>query len=184
MRRAEKVLVVLNQALVGLMLAAVFVIVLVNVVLRYGFGASLAWGEETARFLMVAGAYFGAGLALREGRLVAITLVEDILPPRLRPILRGAVALLMIAFMAAIVWFGVQFAQFGWNKETMATQISRGIPYAAIPIGAGLFVLHSLFFFQRFVQARFEPEPMGASSGPSSGPPSGPPPSVPREGAR
>lgn len=156
MESLERHFVQVNRAIVGLLLAAVFGIVFVNVVLRYGFGTSLAWGGETARYLMIAGAYLGAGLALREGRLVAIEIFQDLLPENLRKILRYAIALLMIGFMAAIVWFGIQFAQFGWNKETMATQISRGIPYAAIPIGASLFVIHCLFFLRRFVRGDFE----------------------------
>ncbi|MEC9102481.1 MAG: TRAP transporter small permease subunit, partial [Pseudomonadota bacterium] len=73
MARAETILVVLNRALVALVLAAVFAIVFVNVVGRYGFGQSFAWVEEAARHLMILGAFSGAGLALREGRLVAIT---------------------------------------------------------------------------------------------------------------
>lgn len=158
MSRAERIFVLVNKAVVGLLLALVFAIVFANVVLRYGFGMSLAWGEETARFLMIAGAYFGAGLALREGRLVAIEVFQDLLPPLARTILRYAIAASMIVFMSFIVWFGFQFAEFGWDKETMATQISRGIPYAAIPIGAAFFVIHCILFLRRFVRGEFEIE--------------------------
>ncbi len=156
MARFEQMFVAVNRALVGLLLAAIFALVLTNVVLRYGFGSSLSWSEEVARFLMVAGAYFGAGLALREGRLVAIDIFVDALPSRIGHALRIAIAVLVIAFVVALIWYGVKFAQFGWNKETMATQISRGIPYMAIPIGAGFFLIHALFFFHRFVARDFE----------------------------
>jgi TRAP-type C4-dicarboxylate transport system permease small subunit len=64
----------------------------------------------------------------------------------------------MILFMCLVVWFGFQFAEFGWDKETMATQIPRGIPYAAIPIGAAVFVIHCLLFLRRFVRGEFEIE--------------------------
>jgi len=154
--RFESIFVAVNKAVVGLLLAAILVIVFTNVVLRYGFGSSFAWGEEVALFLMVAGAYFGAGLALREGRLVSITLFQDLLPEQFRRPVRYVIAALMLAFMAAVVWFGILFAEFGWNKETMATQISRGIPYLAIPIGAAVFIVHCLFFLRRFVDGEFE----------------------------
>ncbi|MEX0759954.1 MAG: TRAP transporter small permease subunit, partial [Tistlia sp.] len=84
MGRAERWFVEANRAVVALALAAIFVIVFANVVLRYGFGWSLSWAEETARFLMVFGAFAGAGLALREGRLVEIDLFVALLPRRLR----------------------------------------------------------------------------------------------------
>ena len=156
LERFERIFLVVNRAAVASILAAIFLIVFTNVVLRYGFGWSFSWGEETARYLMVAGAYLGAGLALRENRLVAIDLFVDLLPAALRLFVRYGVAVLMIVFMVALVWVGIRFAMFGANKETMATQISRAIPYSAIPIGAALFVIHSLFFIKRFVARDYD----------------------------
>ena len=155
MSRLESLFVEANRAIVALALAAIFVIVFVNVVLRYGFGWSLAWAEETARFLMVFGAFAGAGLALREGRLVEIDLFVATLPRPLRLAIRWATVLAMGGFMAALLWLGIRFVDFGWPKETMATQISRGIPYLSIPIGAALFLVHLLLFARRYVQERF-----------------------------
>jgi len=156
LQRFEKAFVAANKAVVGLLLAAIFAIVFVNVVMRYGFGRSLSWGDEIARFLMVAGAYFGAGLALREGRLVSIDLFQDFLSPRARVALRYAIAALMLVFMVIVIWLGVQFAAFGWNKTTMATNMPRGIPYLAIPLGAAVFSIHMLLFLKRFVRSEFE----------------------------
>ncbi|GAB5470324.1 MAG: hypothetical protein Kilf2KO_33540 [Rhodospirillales bacterium] len=156
MARLEGLLLQVNRALVAAALAAIFLIVFVNVVLRYGFGSSFAWAEETARFLMVFGAFAGAGLALRQGGLVAIEMLVDRLPRRLRLALRWGGLLVMGVFMALLVWFGWLFVEFGWNKETMATQISRGIPYMAIPFGAALFICHLLFFARRYVAGDFE----------------------------
>lgn len=163
MDRFDRYLTALNKALVALLLAATFGVVIVNVVMRYGFGNSFAWGDEVARFLMIAGAFFGAGIALREGRLVAITVVQEMLPVMARKALRAAIAALMLAFMAALVWYGAAFAEFGWNKETMATQIPRGIPYLAVPIGAALFILHLLLHLRRFVRGEFR-EPGGTAT--------------------
>ena len=156
MDRFDRIFVAANRALVGGILAIAFAIVFANVVLRYGFGRSLSWAEEVARYLMVAGAYFGAGLALREGRLVAIDLFVEMLPARARIAARYAIAIMMIAFMAAIVWIGIRFAAFGYNKETMATQISRAIPYSVIPAGAALFIVHALLFMKRFARGEFQ----------------------------
>ncbi|MEX0758415.1 MAG: TRAP transporter small permease subunit, partial [Tistlia sp.] len=49
-------------------------------------------------------------------------------------------------------WLGIAFVEFGWSKETMATQIPRGVPYLALPIGAALFLVHLLLFAARYVQ--------------------------------
>ncbi|MEP3333175.1 TRAP transporter small permease [Sedimentitalea sp.] len=156
MARFERIFTAANRALVAGLLAAVFLIVFANVVGRYGFGASLAWVEEAARHLMILGAFSGAGLALREGRLVAITVLPDHLSAQLALLLRWIIVLVMFVFMAALLWLGVQFVAFGWNKETMSTGISRGIPYLAIPVGCAIFLVHLMLFARRFVAQRFE----------------------------
>jgi len=156
LRWLEGWIVAVNRAVVTAVLAIVFAIVFINVVGRYGFGASFAWVEEVARHLMILGAFCGAGLALREGRLVAITTVPDLLPEKYALALRWAIVAVMFAFMAAMGWLGIQFVEFGWNKETMSTGISRGIPYLAIPIGCALFLIQLAFFAKRFVAKDFE----------------------------
>lgn len=159
MQTLETWIVALNRALVALALAAVFVIVFANVVGRYGLGTSLAWVEEVARHLMILGAFCGAGLALREGRLVAITTVPELLPNAVARLLRWGIVIVMFGFMATMLWLGIQFVAFGWNKETMSTGISRGIPYMAIPLGCALFLVQLAFFAKRFVEQDFEPGP-------------------------
>lgn len=156
MKSLEAWVVALNRAVVAATLAVVFAIVFANVIGRYGFGASFAWVEEVARHLMILGAFCGAGLALREGRLVAITTFPDRLSPAAARILRWGIVVVMFAFMATMLWLGLRFVEFGWNKETMSTGISRGIPYLAIPIGCALFLVQLAFFAKRFVSQDFE----------------------------
>lgn len=151
MERFEAAFVGANRLIVAGLLCATFLVVIVNVVLRYGFGTSLAWGEETARFLMIAGTFLGAGLALRDRQLVAIELLQDIVPPHLRRVIRIVVAIVVLVFMGVLVWIGAEFASFGWDKQTMATGISRGIPYLAIPVGAAVLCVHLLLGWRRFV---------------------------------
>lgn len=156
MNALERHLVALNRALVALVLGAVFVIVFVNVIGRYFFGESLAWGEEAARHLMVFGAFCGAGLALRDGRLVSIDLIPDLLPKPATLAIRWLGVALMAVFMAVVLWLGAEFAAFSWRNQTMSTGMSRGIPYLSIPIGCGLFLIHLAFFARRYVRGEFQ----------------------------
>lgn len=141
----------LNQALIGLMMAVMFVLVFTNVVTRYGLGFSIAWAEEVASFLMIWVTFLGAGLALREGRHVAIDVLQDRLPERARRGLRLVLALVILAFLALLTWLGVHFVLFGWRSVTFVTQVPRGIPYLAVPIGCAMFALHLLLILRRFV---------------------------------
>lgn len=156
LRRMEMIIVELNRMLVAAILASVFLIVFINVIGRYGFSHSFAWVEEAARHLMILGAFAGAGLALREGRLVAIVAVADMVPARFARALRWIIVAIMFAFMATMLWLGIKFVEFGWNKQTMSTGMSRGIPYLSIPIGCALFLIQLAFFARRFVAEEFE----------------------------
>ena len=169
LERFDRQYVRANRVLVGALMVAMFVLVFTNVVTRYGFGFSLAWGEEVARFLMIWVTFLGAGLALREGRHVAIEILQDRLPAPARRWLRLALAVLILAFLAFLAVLGAQFVAFGWDKIMMATQMSRGIPYLAIPLGAAMFALHLVLIFRRFLERDWE-DTGPAGDGPQSRP--------------
>ena len=156
LRQFESWFVAMNRALVAFALAAVFAIVFVNVVGRFGFGRSFSWVEEAARHLMILGAFAGGGLALREGRMVAITFLPDMLPPALARLVRWGIVIVVFAFLVVLTWLGIQFVQFGWNKQTMSTGMPRGVPYMAIPIGCLIMLVHLALFARRFVADDFD----------------------------
>ena len=83
-----------NRAVVFAMMAVMTTLVFINVIARYLFNFSIIWAEEISQYLMIWIAYLGAGLALREGRHVALELLHDRLTPvltrRLRMVLGGS----------------------------------------------------------------------------------------------
>lgn len=152
----DRFLVRANQALIGVMMLAMFILVFVNVVGRYGFDVSYAPAEEISTFLMIWVAYLGAGLALREGRHAAIDMLQDRLPVRLRRPLRVLLGAVILLFFGALAWLGVRMSIFGWAQETIATQIPTGIPYMAIPLGAVMLGLHLILAFKDWVDRRWQ----------------------------
>jgi TRAP-type C4-dicarboxylate transport system permease small subunit len=154
LRRLERAFVWLNQAIVMLMMMTMATLVFTNVVTRYVFGFSLNWAEETSRYLMIWVAYLGAGLAMREGRHVAIEYLQGLLPARVAPYARAVVALLILTFMVALAVLGAQIAQFAWRQRTPVLGLPQGAVYLAIPIGAGLFVLHFLSVLRDYLRQK------------------------------
>ncbi|WP_162628816.1 TRAP transporter small permease [Marinobacter bohaiensis] len=139
-----------NQALIAAAMAGMAILVMANVLCRYGFGVSLPWTEELSRFLMIAVTYLGAGLALREGRLVAVEFLQDLFPRFLMP-LRLLVALIIMVFLVVLAWVGVGFAQFAAGQETPVLGISASIPYMIIPVGASMLALHLVLILRDFL---------------------------------
>ena len=149
--KLEQIFLRTNQVLVGSMMGVMFVLVFVNVVTRYLFGMSFATTEEISTFLMIWITYIGAGLALREGRLAAIDLFQDMIPLKARRCFRALLGVTILLFFIILAYYGARMVQFGWSQETWATQIPRGIPYLAVPIGSVVFGLHLVIMFREWV---------------------------------
>jgi len=159
----EQVTVSVNRWIVIVMMAVMATLVFMNVICRYLLNFSIIWAEEVSQYLMVWVAFLGAGLALRQGRHVAIELLQDHLPSTARKMTRQLVALLLIVFMGILIVLGFQFVRFAWDQETPVLNIPLGIPYLAVPIGAVLLLIHIFFIYRAYIDGRFEaPESLEA----------------------
>jgi len=159
----ERVIVTVNRWIVISMMAVMATLVFMNVVSRYIFNHSIIWAEEVSQYLMVWVAFLGAGLALRQGRHVAIEILQDRLPSRARRMTRHLVALLLILFMGILIVLGFQFARFAWDQETPVLNIPLGIPYLAVPIGALLLLIHLFFLYRAYIDGHYDtPESLEA----------------------
>ena len=155
--RFERYFLEANRAVIFIMMAVMATLVFVNVVTRYVFNFSIIWAEEVSQYLMIWIAYLGAGLGLREGRHVAVEMLQDRLPTALGRRLRMAVGGLVVLFLGVVTVLGFQFAIFVWSQETPVLNISLGIPSLAIPIGTLLFALHLLLIFRNYVGKQYVP---------------------------
>jgi TRAP-type C4-dicarboxylate transport system permease small subunit len=155
--RFERSLVAVNKWIIFLMMAVMATLVFVNVISRYIFNFSIIWAEEVSQYLMIWIAYLGAGLALREGRHVALELLHDCLPVTVCRKLRMAVGVLVVAFLGWLTLLGVQYVVFVWNQETPVLNISLGIPSLAIPIGTLLFAVHFILMLRDYADRKFVP---------------------------
>lgn len=153
---AEAWFVRLNQWTVIALMATMATLVFVNVVARYVFNDSIIWVEELTQYEMIWIAYLGAGLALREGRHVAVDLIEQALPPGARRALRLALGLAILAFLGTLAVLGVQIAAFTWDQETPVLNVPAGLPYLGVPLGATMCALHLILVLRDFVDKRFE----------------------------
>ena len=158
--RLQHLFIKANYMAIGLMMGLMFVLVFFNVIGRYCFHFSLSAAEEISSFLMIWVTYIGAGLALRQGRHAAIDVFQGFLPEKARRITRAVLGVVILLFFAALAYYGTLLVIFGWSQETAATQISKGIPYLGIPIGAMVFGLHLVIMFREWMDKDWEKEPL------------------------
>lgn len=157
--RFERVFVGINRWLVIGLMASMATLVFINVIMRYLGGRSLIWVEELTQYQMIWVAWLGAGLALREGRHVAVDLLPDALPRMLQRFSRQLLAAAMAVFLLVLMVLGLQIVQFTWSQETPVLGWPAGLPYLAVPVGAACMLVHLLLFWREFVARDFEVPP-------------------------
>ncbi len=133
----------LNGFAIGAMLAVMLATVFVNVVGRYFFLISFGWIEEVSRYLMIWIVFLGAGLALREGMHVAVTILSD-LAGSVRPAFKWGAWALTFAFFLALAKFGYDYAMFASRQRSAMLQLPMWAVYLAVPVGSALVLVHML----------------------------------------
>lgn len=127
-----------------LLMAAVALMLVVQVTLRFGFSYSLPWPEEASRYLMIWVVMLTASRLVRYNELVRVDFLDALWPKRLLVYRNLLFRLIMIAMFCLMAYEGWLQAEFALPRTTAATQISWFWPYLAIPVGSVLVVLQLL----------------------------------------
>ena len=152
-----KVATAIERSLDALLLVALAVMVAsiaYQVFGRYVLNHAPGWTEEVARFLMAWITMLGSAAVIRAEGHIAVTVLADALPPRLREPVRWLRDAIIITMAGALVWYGYGFALIGGRRASPALEISMYWPFLAIPIGATLIAF--LLVLRRLGQLRGE----------------------------
>lgn len=131
----------LTEIGVGLTCAAMTVVVVIAVVLRYVLGEGLHFSEDLSRYLMVFVVFLSAALVLDEDRHIGIDVIRKRCGPRSRlwlSLLSQGLTFAFLAFLGLLsLW--ILPAQMKVMVVTMGG-FPLGVFYAAIPLGCGLMI--------------------------------------------
>jgi len=124
-------------------------IILVEVLRRYLFGATSAWGEMTARYAFVFLVYIAAAEVARTRDHIRIDIVPRMLGPRGRLWLYLYFDCLYLVLAGLVVWYSVQVMKLQVDTKTLMTgfDVNMAFAYAALPLGFGLLAFRVI---QRF----------------------------------
>lgn len=131
-------------ALVVLAMAAMTIIVAVQVGLRYGLNESLDWADEVSRLTFVWAVFLAIPLGIKRGSHVGMELLTGWLPGAARRALFRAVSLLATALMAIVAWQAVILVRDQWDEPMSTLDVSVGLFMLPLAIGAVHSVLHLL----------------------------------------
>ncbi len=145
MRAAEALLARIEAWALGALVLAMTGVTLAQVVARYLFGEPLIWSEEAARYLFVWVSMLGAALALRGGQHYALSALVERLPPGAAARLARALAFLVtLGFILLLFATGLAETHQAHLQEAATLPMRMSLAYAALPVGAGLMLIHLL----------------------------------------
>ena len=123
---------------------ALFVIVVVAVAARYGFGKAVSWTEEVPRYLLIWISFLAGAVCVLKRDHVAFDLVFYKLPPGPRRVLAVVLGLLIAGFGWIMLRYGIVFV------EDFGADLMETIPYTnywyyvAMPISGFLIMVFAL----------------------------------------
>jgi C4-dicarboxylate transporter DctQ subunit len=142
--RLVDVIAWVSSALARLLLVFIAFSLVTQVILRFGFGRSLPWPEEAARYLMIWMVMLSAGRLIRNNELVRVDFLDMLWPGKLLMMRDILFRVCMIALFVIVAYEGWEQAAFASRRLTAATQVSWFWPYLAIPVGAVLIIIELL----------------------------------------
>lgn len=114
---------------------------------RFVLNESTIWQTEAVTYLMIAATLIGLPFVQLLRGHVNVDLVPMLLPPRLRRALALVVLLLSILVVSIMAFYGYELFHTAWERNWRSESVwgvSLWIPYLALPLGLGLFVLQMI----------------------------------------
>ncbi len=134
--------------LAGFFLIIMTIVVMMQVVARYGLNNSLSWSEQLSKTLMVWSAFLIAPWAYREGANVSIELFADAFPKAVRQAAELIVSALVLWITAVFFVESLSFVARGMAARAAALPVATGVLYLITPAAfAALFLCALEGFF-------------------------------------
>lgn len=141
----------IEEIVAAVCLSVMTILAFANVVARYVFSASFSFSEEITTYLFVLLSLLGTAIAARRRAHLGLTILTDVVSPKIRRILHIIGYLFAVAFTGAIFYYGILMvlSQRQLHQVTANMQWPEWIFGSFVPIGA-------LFATVRFVQVLIE----------------------------
>ncbi|KJS81175.1 MAG: hypothetical protein JM58_17595 [Peptococcaceae bacterium BICA1-8] len=133
----------LIMRIVALLLAIIFVLLFAQVIFRFVINQSFSWSEEVARYLTIWMVFLGVAIGVRKQSLIAVEVVVQSVPKKIKTILKVMVLLITLVFSVFLIVFGKKISMMSIHDVSTALSMPMWIAYAAIPVGGILTFLNT-----------------------------------------
>jgi C4-dicarboxylate transporter DctQ subunit len=126
------------------LLAAMTLLVGVQISGRFVFGYSIFWSDELARFLLVWISFLGISIGIRRAAHPRVDTLVRALPARWARAVSVLSIILSVTFFSIMAVYGGALVLRTWSQYSTSLGIRMGIPYLAVPVAGVLMTLHAL----------------------------------------
>ncbi len=123
---------------------------------RYVLNDTPTWVEQVSLLLMMAIAFLGAAVGVKEHTHLSVVIFRSIVPSWVRTIFVVVTDLLMAGFGAMMFWYGSELTLFKWQTLIPLIQWSEGLRSLPLTIAGVLICLFSLGHLLRVFLGRDE----------------------------
>ena len=118
-------------------------IILIEVIRRYAFGDSSAWGEKTARYAFVYMTYAAAAEGIRQKKHIRVDLIDKIVKPKSLNLLNIYYDTLVTIVAILVIYYSLKLinVQLTFGIVMTAADINMAFAQAALPLGWALMLI-------------------------------------------
>ena len=118
-------------------------IILIEVIRRYAFGDSSAWGEMTARYAFVYMTYAAAAEGIRQKKHIRVDLIDKIIKPKSMTFLNIYYDILVTIVAILVIYYSLKLinVQLTFGIVMTAADINMAFAQAALPLGWALMLI-------------------------------------------
>lgn len=135
--------------------SALFLIVVIAIIARYGFGQAVSWTEEVPRYLLIWISFLAAAVGVIQRDHVGFDVLFNALPKPVRRVLGVTLSVLIFGFGWIVFRYGITFVHdFGGDMMETISHTNYWY-YPAMPISGFLIMV---FAFKLIVDEIVRPE--------------------------
>ncbi|MGM0453957.1 MAG: TRAP transporter small permease [Thermodesulfobacteriota bacterium] len=133
----------IEDGLIAVFLGVMLILVLLQIVMRYGFESGIAGSDTFVRHIVIWIAFLGAAIAARSGAHVRIDVLMRILPKSWHRWIEAVTNLFSFGICALLAYASIRFLFIEYQAQ--ASSVFLGMPVwamaAIIPVGYGIIAL-------------------------------------------
>lgn len=126
------------------LMGAIVALTFAQVTCRYFIHYSITWSTEITVYILIWMIFLSCSMGYRGGKICALTLLTDRLPPRIQCGVTIVAQLLMIGFFGLTFIGNIEIVELAWAKVSSILSIPMRYVYSAWSIAAVIMTLYAL----------------------------------------